>query len=1587
MSETDNIVNEQSSLEADTNTQENPSVSSVGDSARAISLDTQASLEEKKSDEESQPIEEKQKPDKGVLGGFHLEQRKANKNTTLITRKIDLHRLSEAQLQEAKALCVLSTEYIGNDTQLDRLLNRDDDYLFVVSGGEATGKTFLATYLATRIMEQGGQPFSVHLFTGRSLSLLEIANDSTLPDNAAIIFQDVLKDGVIDSTDLSNDLIDYKESLGKKKTRFILTTTLSSDEIKISPRLCLTSEGVDPNEVYMRYVKKFFPFEFQSEYREALLAQQELVIQSFQSDAKKRGKLLSPLKIKKYIEAFLDKPESIKDGFHAENVRQEVARKWFENLQFNHRLYALLVILFQGIDFFMLEEIYERSVLELRKSGMDNAQLFVDPRQISANMMRSTIGLKMVGNTLQFEDTDYENEVNVQIENYQRLLGSLVPWFIETIEQTPEKNYENLRHILGKAVGRIGIYHKPKLEVWMKNLALDSRGYVARTVAYALESVSEHYEYYDYVTGILREWIESKYPDLLWAAAVSISQVYDVIAREAKVDIESTTEIEISQNHSRAVAQKTLEELWSILHLLCENHKEINGEVVKHNREQLEQEIKKYVFEEMTELDEQQQHEALSQIPRLVQRRLDLQQRTVQDQNSEIILITICEIARTYPSHVVTHLDAWLTKSPAHPGWEIGRKAAMRVLEQSVREQAPLLEKRCFPLLKILPSILCASLPNEYITGQAFESVLGLLEFGEEMNEQSALAGERRLEQTRLAIESPIHLTLKIIIQWYETFIGKHQPSTQQTKLEDRDLDELEVEDEEIETLPLAATPLPASINVTKSDNLWESHVYPEMLRVINFSTQAERSLFRNALTHHWVNCSYSFIRKMAHALIARSHVMDGMVMDLPTNRRYGIVLVDSSLMAYQGRDYIPQVFRLIQNLSALAPIRIHHLGYWHEAHTNQTDKTITQDDLQLTRLRLPLLLPSLEFDPAVLNAPERCYFILALNLLSLLDIEDFFSSIEQPPTQTVDNNPFAKALTRRQGEQQSSQTQAKWNWKDKLFIVHHKTQEIPKSALPFISRIYLNGELTDDLLSVIEERLRTQIINSLHSLQPKQWWADLQEIYNIPINFDDEIAVVAQLDEWVTRLNHIEDARHPKDVTLTIAWTLIAISQSEGGVEKAVGIVKHWLDAERTEDSGNIKGEERIKLYQQIGSACTRLLFNFYGAENFDAQPGKHDILLRLLPPLLKLRRGYLEFAEIMTVILRWAKQEAWSKRLLESERGESELLTALRTIRNRGDLLWLESFIERERAVIKFTALFVRRGQPYEKFIQLIEQLKVRRERETQRQQYLQRSRRRELARTIGSQAHEPLPDGISEDEERELLQLIQPQADIDWIKRQIYQNQWKLLMRDKPEAMALAEAQNKEMVLNSLSLLVQSKLDSKLPKLGDGEQYGLIIVDVTPSINVQLPKEDREKLGRLAQALVKVFQRQNQENQNNALTIIMHRLGRQEIVYSSRGRAKIKLKELTPRVTMRYTPLIGPTLERYPAAQIGFILLITASEVLDFSDWFEEPTWKDKFWIHSIGMWQPSQVQNYFLREDDDVLKPIVEEIIRKVTLKRS
>jgi hypothetical protein len=374
----------------------------------------------------------------------------------------------------------------------------------------------------------------------------------------------------------------------------------------------------------------------------------------------------------------------------------------------------------------------------------------------------------------------------------------------------------------------------------------------------------------------------------------------------------------------------------------------------------------------------------------------------------------------------------------------------------------------------------------------------------------------------------------------------------------------------------------------------WGTYVHAALLRVVNRATLDERRLLQVALAVHFLASENAQTRQVGQALNARCAAMDGLPMDMP-GKRYGVIALDASIQ----RRWLPLIEtgrNLYLHLDGRMDTHLVTMGNMHIA--IQPEKIPLQSDLRSQGDFPRLLATVLERNSAL--DPSKVHVVLALSGGPILDAEDLDDSAWRNKLIVASPDPTAK-------------------WRDDLSFVG-------------ISR-----DLGERDLRRIENRVSQHMGQCLAALSPDDWWPTLIPYLSYAPTDLDEIC--SQLSTWAANLDHVEESKHPGDVTHTIACTVLWLAKVE--LARCLALLDEWLNA--TDETRRI-----------MGLACVKLLLNVYGQQTPPARFEAFGPILKIVPRLVRTK----DWGAILAVLQAfhiWLADPSWASHILASSAADT--------------------------------------------------------------------------------------------------------------------------------------------------------------------------------------------------------------------------------------------------------------------------------------------------------------------------------------------
>ncbi len=886
-------------------------------------------------------------------------------------------------------------------------------------------------------------------------------------------------------------------------------------------------------------------------------------------------------------------------------------------------------------------------------------------------------------------------------------------------------------------------------------------------------------------------------------------------------------------------------------------------------------------------------------------------------------------------------------------------KKKRSVSRQTMRSNRLSVSRTHFPLLDLLPALLDSYeiplSPWGFIHNLASARIVEEFFFSDKIWFSYEIPYE-------LLITDPLREAFRAILRWYDIMAGNKENPDEEGRQQ------------------------------------WIERVYPALLSLFNKASHGQRPVLREMLfSEGWISSRHEDIRSLSHALLARSYVLDGRVLDLPIDR-YGVVLMDAGVRNYDWDSYYKSAYRLIQQLASLVPIRIYQMGSTNLLKVlgeyNQ-DNQLLERELRPHFTRSRLLMPFVETLPGesqpLLNV-DKTHFMLALtpleyiwadidqdlqpDIIDMLDVLALASQSMQatdPELQRILRSSMYTEAEKEAARQKLANTGGgDWAWKDKLFVLtpdkervrselmHQGLYQFVEDGQPrnlsndiedFLTMIAVSDSTFVNDIDAIELTLSHQVTLNLHHVDRQEWLDNLQSFCSIlgdngeiPADFDplDETSARAQLAVWIGQIGEITHAQHPRDVTMSINWTVLTIAQFN--LPLAVEIVSEWL-----------AGDDHTGI---IGVASTKTLFNFYRVSpDIEDKVEAYAALLQLLPAFVKSEQGRdaSEIWQLISVILMWARYSSWSAYLVSPAGGE-HLQTALRSIRGRQDIANLRRLIALHEVVIGLASRYVELGIPWRDFramvIKATEYYSSHLSEEDINKfaaEYAGVKVSQHLSRTLLTMLHR-----IDTDINSFLVSPDGMEYLLDSIAGQV-----STLASDSRSVLQMVE-ENVQAVVDSIRLQIISRGSNPMPLLPAGKRYGVIL------INADVRRKGRDLRSKVI-GFVKHFRKSLKESgHEDEIVLTIHRIGRNEIIYNNNRTSPTQKMLRTPDGTPPFAPIISPILERYTIENVAFILIITDKPPLDLDDWRDEQEWVNRMFIQSRGV--RSWINDFFASDTD-------------------
>jgi hypothetical protein len=443
-------------------------------------------------------------------------------------------RIDESLLARVNQVFVAPPGYIQSEHERLELII--DSYVFILYGDEHAGKLTCALHLAQDLLRRKGAEKRIYCYRRRpdeSSSLLDFVRQDYVKNDRVYIIEDAFPS--VSQDDLTAPFLHLLNEKLQEKRSFLLLTTENS-EGKLPAGVPKVRVGVP--ELQQVFVNHLVLYETDESATDRIRIEGPVVELASASWGALQKELKDPDQIDEFCRR-LGVQERLPDAEGLQRLAQEIslrrieaARPWFAGLLPHEKLFAFLVVLFPGRDGRSLHEIFLKVIVRLREQGMN----MLDPREVGYEDLLDRIrALEGPTHEIGFHERAIGAEVEWQLKNYNYLLWSLLPLFLEEIEESLGPEAWEMRRSRAAAVGRIGLYRPGRLRETLEKLARHPSDRIATAVGHAFSEVCLRARDADQeVCEALRSWVATGEPRLLWTAASCIWRVYGSLIRSTR---------------------------------------------------------------------------------------------------------------------------------------------------------------------------------------------------------------------------------------------------------------------------------------------------------------------------------------------------------------------------------------------------------------------------------------------------------------------------------------------------------------------------------------------------------------------------------------------------------------------------------------------------------------------------------------------------------------------------------------------------------------------------------------------------------------------------------------------------------------------------------------------------------------------------------------------------------------------------------------------------------------------------------------------------------------------------------------------
>ncbi len=560
--------------------------------------------------------------------------------------------------------------------------------VFIVYGPEHAGKLTSALHLGLDLHGGDTEAVRVHVYRNQPyhmVTLFDLLDGRRLEEPAVHVFEDAFDNEVIDQAVIAASLESLNSLLEDTESYLILTTESRPEDLEDLNAEKISAQLDDLEAVFEKHLHRY------SERLETVAVSEEVARLAREEWRQLGQHLRHPVQIERFCHKLSElskqasRDQLLECARQAARIGQESTRSWFNNdLHDNERLYAMLAVLFGGVERTRLNEIYFQAVARLRTDGVT---VLCDPRQIGLDDLLENIHAFESERQVEFQDRAFEDEVRRQIRNHHHLLWSILAVLLELVETFKAPRHWQFRANVGAVIGQLGLHHRVKLLATLESLVLNPSGGVVAVAGSALDQLCRNdADSRDDVCELLEQWIRSGSPDRMWAAGAAVWRIYQGLVSVPKR----------ARPETAGASDPTLGRLFQILSLLVTRAGDFDQKVRLNAFQQLHHQVRE-------ESRRGVRH------PASIQDRLRRQLETWTINNVNGVVFALRKIAWADPEKAVAELRSWLQKEGESNLRFLAYLACQKIFEDAVEGRKGQIGDRHRALLELVEPLLSAT--------------------------------------------------------------------------------------------------------------------------------------------------------------------------------------------------------------------------------------------------------------------------------------------------------------------------------------------------------------------------------------------------------------------------------------------------------------------------------------------------------------------------------------------------------------------------------------------------------------------------------------------------------------------------------------------------------------------------------------------------------------------------------------------------------------------------------------------------------------------------------------------------------------